>query len=102
MKPRITFELNQSLLEQIQRYSEEHEIPISAVMRQAAKKFTESSKLAEPVVAPVAVAPVAVAPVPDDGVVGPDGYTKAERKALYAEAEAKEKARRIADEWADS
>ena len=97
MKPRITFELNQSLLEQIHRYSEEHEIPVSAIMRKAAKEFTASCKLPEP--APVAPAPVAAAPVSDEDVVGPDGYTKAERKALYAALEAKENARRIAAQW---
>ena len=100
MKPRITFELNQSLLEQIHRYSAEHEIPVSAVMRQAAKKFTESCKLPEPVV--VTPAPVAPVPVSDDDIVGPDGYTKAERTAMFAKMEAEENARRIAEEWENS
>lgn len=101
MKPRITFELNQSLLEQIQRYAEENEIPISAVMRKAAKKFTEEFKVADPV-APTPVAPVPVAVASGDDIVGADGYTKAERKAIYAAAEAKERARRTAEEWGTS
>ena len=89
MKPRITFELSQSLLEQIQRYAEENDMKIAAICRKATKEFTAAFRVVEP----VAPAPKPATTAPDDDAVGADGYTKAQRKALYAEMNAREEAR---------
>lgn len=99
MEKTLGIKLSETLFNQVKLYATEHDLSMSQVVRHALKKILPSTtelNHAEPVVAP---APVAVAPVPDDDVVGPDGYTKAERKALYAAAEAKERARRAAEEW---
>ena len=88
MKPRITFELSQSLLEQIQRYAEENDIKIAAICRKATKEFTAAFRVVEPIApkpattAPVAHVPKPATTAPDDDAVGDHGYTRAELKAL--------------------
>jgi hypothetical protein len=101
MEKLLGVKLSETLYNQVKLYATEHDLSMSQVVRHALKKILPSTtelNHAEPV-APVSVA---VAPVPDDDIVGADGYTKAERKAMYAELEAKEQARRVAEQWEDS
>ena len=101
MEKILGVKLSETLFNQVKLYATENDLSMSQVVRHALKKVLPSlTELNAP--EPVAPAPVASAPVPDDDVVGADGYTKAERKAIYAELEAKEQARRVADDWADS
>lgn len=98
MEKTLGIKLSETLFNQVKLYATEHDLSMSQVVRHALKKILPSTtelNHAEPVVVP---APVVVA----DDIVGADGYTKAERKAMYAAAEAKERARRAAEEWGTS
>jgi hypothetical protein len=101
MEKTLGIKLSETMFNQVKLYATEHDLSMSQVVRHALKKILPSTTELNHT-EPVAPAPVASAPVPDDDVVGADGYTKAERKAMYAELEAKEKARRVADDWAAS
>lgn len=99
MEKTLGIKLSETMFNQVKLYATEHDLSMAQVVRHALKKILPSTtelNHAEP------VAPVPVAVVPDDDIVGADGYTKAERKAVYAAAEAKERARRAAEEWGTS
>lgn len=98
MEKTLGVKLSETLFNQVKLYATEHDLSMSQVVRHALKKILPSTTELNHA-APVISAPVAPASAPEDDIVGPDGYTKAERKAMYAELEAKERARQVAEEW---
>ena len=84
-KQRISFEIPHELYEQLCSYAKGNEMSASAVIRLAARKFVELHKID---VKPTQVTPTKPAkPDHDPEVRGADGYTRAEREALYARME---------------
>ena len=92
MEKTLGVKLSETLFNQVKLYATEHDLSMSQVVRHALKKILPSTTELNHT-EPVAPAPKPAITAPDDGAVDADGYTKAQRKALYAEMDAREEAR---------